>query len=370
MVQSLALAAIIAAILSIGVNAAVVKTWARTLHLVQRDDLSAVQAAHKRPTSRLGGLGVLIGFGASSILLSYLTEDITPILLLISVLPLFLAGLLEDMGKDQSPRRRLFAAVISAVFAVILTHTWIKETGLPVVDPALSFLPIAWGITILWSAGVCNAFNLVDGVNGMAGFLALSISIALGYIAWTAGDILMAHIVIILAAAITGFLIFNWPWGRIFLGDAGAYCIGHLLAWISIMIAWRSPSISYTALCLMFFWPVADTFLAMWRRSRRKKKMMHPDYLHAHQFVMRAIQLRWKTTLTLANSITIVVLAPFFLPPIITGIILADQSSLSFLAWIVYGAIFFVSYLVGIRWVRRQGWRKKRSMSADYVLRK
>lgn len=360
MVQSLALTATIAVILSMGINAAVVKTWARTLHLVQRDDLRAVQAAHKRPTSRLGGLGVLIGFGAASILLSHLTENIIPILLLISALPLFLTGLLEDVGKDQSPRRRLFAAAISAVFAIILTHTWIKETGLFWIDPALTIIPIAWGVTILWSAGVCNAFNLIDGVNGLAGFLGSSISVALGYIAWTAGDILMAQVAIVLAAAIAGFLIFNWPWGQIFLGDAGAYSIGHLLVWISVMISWRNPSISYTSLCLMFFWPVADTLLAMWRRSRKKQKMMHPDYLHAHQFVMRAIQLRWKMTLSLANSMTTIALAPFFLPPIFTGAILADRSDFSFLAWIVYGAVFFISYLVGIRWVRRQGWRKKR----------
>lgn len=360
MVQSLALAAAIAALLSMGINAAVVKTWARTRHLVQRDDLSAVQASHNRPTSRLGGLGVLTGFGGASLLLSYLTKDIIPILLIISVLPLFLAGLLEDMGQDQSPRRRLFAAVISAVFAITLTNTWIKETGLPGADLAISILPIAWGITVLWSAGVCNAFNLVDGVNGLAGFLGSSISVALGYIAWTAGDILMAQAAIVLAAAIAGFLIFNWPWGRIFLGDAGAYSIGHLLVWISILIAWRNPSISYTALCLMFFWPVADTFLAMWRRSRQKKKMMHPDYLHAHQFIMRAIQLRWNMTLALVNSLTTLVLAPFFLPPVLTGVILADRPNFSFLAWIVYGVVFFASYLIGIRWVRRQGWRKTR----------
>lgn len=370
MVQSLALAAAIAATLSMGANAAVVKTWARTLHMVDRDDLSAVQAAHNSPTSRLGGLCVLTGFGTASILLSYLTENIIPILLLISVLPLFLTGLLEDIGKHQSPRRRLLAAVISAILAIKITHVWIEETGLLWIDPALSVVPIAWGITVFWSAGVCNAFNLIDGVNGLAGFLAASISVALGYIAWSEGDILMAQVALVLAAAIAGFLIFNWPWGRIFLGDAGAYGIGHLLVWVSTLIAWRNPTISYPALCLMFFWPVADTFLAMWRRSRKKKRMMHPDYLHAHQFVMRAMQIRWKMKISLANSMTALVLAPFFLLPILTGVILADQPNFSFLAWILYGAVFFISYLVGIKWVRRQGWRKKRSISVEYVSRK
>lgn len=107
-----------------------------------------------------------------------------------------------------------------------------------------------------------------------------------------------------------------------------------------MLIAWRNPGVCYAAVSLMFFWPVADTFLAIWRRSLRNKKMMHADYLHAHQFIMRAMQIRWKMPLARANSATTVVLAPFFLAPIFSAVFLIDRPVLALGAWIAYGALF------------------------------
>lgn len=367
MAENFALAALISAVLSLGINRVVVRATDRTPLSDQRNDLGAVQAAHSRPTSRLGGLGVFTGFGAGSLLLSHVTGSLLPILLLISALPIFLAGILEDLGNGQSPRRRLLAAATSAVLAMGLSQTWVRETGVYGLDHLLAIIPMGLGLTVLWSTGVCNAFNLIDGVNGLSGFLASVISMALGYVAWTADDILMTQIAIVLAVAIAGFLIFNWPRGTIFLGDGGAYTIGHLLVWISVLICWRNREISYAALSLLFFWPVADTFLAMWRRSRRSRKMMHPDYLHVHQFVMRAIQLRWKLPLAQANPATTLVLAPFFLTPVLSAVCLVSQASLAFLAWLLFAILFTASYQVGIKQVRRQGWRRLGKQADDFV---
>lgn len=215
MVESVTLVASIALALSVGINAVIVRSSNRTPRLSRRDDMNAVQAAHSHPTPRLGGLGVFIGFGAALLLLSYLTTELIPIHLLISALPIFSAGLLEDLGRRQSPRRRLFAAALSGGVAIAVLHTWIKNSGLSGIDLLLAIPPIGVAITIIWSAGVCNAVNLVDGVNGLAGTLALSISAALAYIAWSAGDVLMAQIAVALAAGITGFLVFNWPRGKL-----------------------------------------------------------------------------------------------------------------------------------------------------------
>lgn len=127
MAENFALAALISAVLSLGINRVVVRATDRTPLSDQRNDLGAVQAAHSRPTSRLGGLGVFTGFGAASLLLSHVTGSMLPILLLISALPIFLAGLLEDLGNGQSPRRRLLAAATSAVLAMGLSQTWVRR---------------------------------------------------------------------------------------------------------------------------------------------------------------------------------------------------------------------------------------------------
>lgn len=144
MAETFVLAALMSAALSLGINRAVVRASDRTPLWAQRNDLGAVQAAHSRPTSRLGGLGVFTGFGAGSLLLSHVTGSLLPILLLISALPIFLAGLLEDLGNGQSPRRRLLAAAISAVLAIGLSQTWVRETGLYGLDHLLAITPLAW----------------------------------------------------------------------------------------------------------------------------------------------------------------------------------------------------------------------------------
>ncbi|WP_449042343.1 MraY family glycosyltransferase [Paracoccus sp. (in: a-proteobacteria)] len=357
MAHGFVLAVAVAAVLALGINAVAIKSLDWTSSCARRNDLDAVQAAHCRPTARVGGIGVFAGFGAAVLLLGYFANEILPILLLLSALPVFIAGILEDLGRHIRPLGRLLAAMVSATFAAMLTGSWVNATGLDGLDSLLTILPVSLALTVLWSAGLCNAFNLVDGVNGLAGFLAASIAAALGYVAWSAGDFFMAQIAGILAAAIAGFLVFNWPFGRIFLGDAGAYSIGHLLVWISVLIAWRNPGVCYAAVSLMFFWPVADTFLAIWRRSRRNKKMMHADYLHAHQFIMRAMQIRWKMPLAKANSATTVVLAPFFLAPIFTAVSLIDRPVFALGAWIAFGALFVAAYLIGIKQVRRRAWR-------------
>jgi UDP-N-acetylmuramyl pentapeptide phosphotransferase/UDP-N-acetylglucosamine-1-phosphate transferase len=113
--------------------------------------------------------------------------------------------------------------------------------------------------------------------------------------------------------------------GRIFLGDAGAYLLGHTLCWIAKAILTLRPDIPTFAILLIFFWPVADTLLAIWRRKSNRTTTDQPDRLHFHQLVMRYLEIRFlgRQKRRLSSLLTLIVLAPMLLSPQALGFIYA-----------------------------------------------
>jgi UDP-GlcNAc:undecaprenyl-phosphate GlcNAc-1-phosphate transferase len=328
-------------------------------HLRDRDDLRSVQCAHVHVTPRVGGLGVVAT--TLVVLVFVVAEEHQPYFTLfaVSLLPVFIAGLSEDLGWRVTAFGRLCAAGVSAVLAIALLRIWIPPLALPGIDMVFQIAPLAIILTVLWSTGVCHAFNLIDGVNGFAGALGLLIAVGLTLVANQAGAEGFALVASAIIPSVLGFLLLNWPLGRIFLGDAGAYSLGHVLVWLAIGLAWYVPDVSALALALMFFWPVADTMLAIGRRLRKGRPVGAPDRLHFHQLVMRALLLISAGRLSrgAANSTTTLVVLPLAALPIGAGIMLWDRPGAALMAWLVFGVTFFGAYLAGVRVFRAGPWR-------------
>jgi UDP-GlcNAc:undecaprenyl-phosphate/decaprenyl-phosphate GlcNAc-1-phosphate transferase len=343
--------------LSFGISCALVATRKHHMSLFGRNDLRAAQALHEVPTPRIGGLAIMVSMLA--VLLLAAQTDVIYGLIGLTLIPVFLAGLAEDLGFRVTPQGRLLAAAGSAWLATLLLEVWISPSGIPAVDVLLALAPFAIPFTLLWSAGVCHGFNLIDGVNGLAAGTAVAIALGLWTVAVSVDEPMLAHLALALVPAILGFLALNWPWGRIFLGDAGAYSIGHLLVWVAILLAWRVDEVSPAALSLMFFWPVADTFLAMLRRRRTGKPFDVPDRMHFHQVTYRflAARLRGRLRPLWINSLTGLILVPFTGLPVVVAVLLWDRPFLAVLAWILFGAVFVGVYVGSLRYVRRRSWR-------------
>lgn len=323
--------------------------------MTRRDDLRARQRAHSAPTPRVGGIGVLAGVVAALMLAP---ADYLPFLAVFAatLVPVFAAGLAEDLGFRVRPAGRLAAAAASAALAVGLLGVWIPPAGLAPLDVLLVLPVLAIPATIAFASGICHGFNLIDGVNGLAAGTATAISVGLWLVADRAGVPLVGTVAFLLIPALLGFLALNWPWGRIFLGDAGAYGIGHALVWLAILLAWRAPQATGLALALMFFWPVADTFLAIWRRRRTGRRYDVPDRLHFHQLVYRALVLTLPDTVARRwiNSLTGLVLLPFAVGPVAAAVMLWDRPMAALLAWVGFAILFVASYLAGM-WLFRRG---------------
>lgn len=326
-------------------------------HTSRQQDVTAVQAAHEVPTPRIGG--VALAFSMAVVLLYLVPESLRPTTMLFALtcLPVFLAGVAEDLGHGVSPGGRLLAAAISSALAVALLGQWIEGTGLPLFGWIFGVPVAAILLTVLWTSGLCHAFNLIDGVNGLASGVAILLALALAGIARQAGDPLLASMIVMLIGALLGFFVCNWPYGKIFLGDGGAYTIGHVLGWLAIILAGRNPQFSVAAMVLLFFWPVADTLFAIWRRIARKRPTYLPDQLHYHQVVMRGLEILslGRGRRSLANALTAPILLPFAGAPMLAGFLLWDRPEAALAALLIFGIAFVASYTALVRFLYHRG---------------
>jgi len=314
---------------------------------------SAVQSAHRDPTPRIGG--VAIG-GALVVSLFFappaVMDNYGPFV--ISLAPVFAAGLADDLGYDVRPRWRLLAAAFSSLIAITLLQMWIPRVDVPIVDEIIAFAPVGILLTVFATSGVCNAFNLLDGLNGLSAGTGVLVAVGLASIAYAGGEPGFGQLTILLIAALAGFLAFNFPFGKLFLGDAGAYSLGHILAWFAILLVNRIDDVTVWAVALVFFWPVTDTMFAIYRRSRAGRKVDQPDRLHYHQFVMRALEILWlgRRRRHIANPLATLLMMPLIAMPVVTGVLLWNKPLEAFSAAMVYGVLFIGSYFAGIRFVK------------------
>ena len=322
----------------------IVMTKQRHIHRTARVyALQAVQCSHRHPTPRIGGLAVLAGGIVAAYLFNGLYGDMLWLALL-AASPVFLAGLLEDTGFRASPGSRLGAAMLSGGIMVLLTGQTIHSGVAPGIDLLLGFFAVSALFTVLVTAAICHAFNLVDGMNGLAIVISLMAVLSLALIAIAVGDYPVAAMAGGIGSAVLGVLFLNYPFGKLFLGDSGAYTVGFLIAWTGILLIARNPDVSNWAVLLTIFWPFMDTTEAVARRFLRNTSLAKPDRLHFHHLVMRMVKpsLRTEAHSYLANPLTTLLMLPLVAIPAILGVLTANDNQ----AAIVCLTLCILAYVV------------------------
>ena len=273
--------------------------------------------------------------------------------LLVSSIPVFLGGLGEDIGFDIKPTQRLLASLVSAALAGILFGYWVPYVDFPGLRFLTSMSLISVSITIIVSGGICHAVNLMDGLNGLSICWAICAASAMATIALSLQDMAVFRLLLLLIGASIGILFWNFPLGKIFLGDAGAYTLGHVLAWIALLLMNRHPEISPLSLLLIFLWPITDMLLSMLRRKRSGKPIGQPDRLHFHQTVMRLLEIQFfnRSRRNLTNPLGTLIILPMAIAPMVLAVVLKTQTGAAFIAFWGFVALFAVAY----RWALRRG---------------
>lgn len=320
----------------------------------ERDDLLAVQASHTGDPLRLGGVAVVAGLLVGASLLAGRSAGTYTFLLLASLLPVFLTGLWEDLGHGVSPMWRALAAVVSSAVAVAFLGLWVARADMMGLDALMAFAPAGIMITILIGGLFCHSVNLIDGMNGFAAFTVILTAVGISLVAYEIGFLQVAVLALLLAAGTIGFTLLNWPVARLFLGDAGAYGLGHVVIWLANSVIASSSEVAVPAIWLILFYPFADTIHTVFRRVVDGKKVTEPDRMHLHHKVRRGIEIVWigKDRRHISNPLTTVLMLPFVAGPIATGVMLWDQPVRAWYALGLFSIVFGMSHLAIVALVK------------------
>jgi UDP-N-acetylmuramyl pentapeptide phosphotransferase/UDP-N-acetylglucosamine-1-phosphate transferase len=314
------------------------------------DKPGAIQGFHTRPTPRVGGIGIYLGLWLAVPLVGEAEVRNMLFTILLASTPAFAMGMLEDVTKRVGVMPRLLATFTSGALACGLGGVVITRLDIPAIDTALSVMPLAIIFTAFAIGGVANAFNIIDGLNGLASGTATIALVAIAFIAAQEGDISLMFTALVLAGAIVGFGAVNFPWGKLFLGDGGAYFAGCALAWLAVLLPMRNPAVSPWASLMVCGYPVAEALYSIGRRWLGRRSPGQPDRAHLHSLIATRLQHQLRgLDATLQNSaVSVLMWACAAIPALLSVTFYARTS------WLVLGAAgCLVLYHFLYRWVAR-----------------
>ncbi len=262
------------------VGVRIVREWARR-HRVM--DLPSPRTLHTKPTPRGGGLAVVLTFLAGSWLLYPHQGGEVPFDLMLGftlgAIAIAAISLLDDLRA--TPRFVRFTVQSAAAIAVIVAiESWEWE---PVASPGHSVWSwIVPAVTFLWLTGLTNAYNFMDGIDGLAAAQAVLAGTAWAIVGWISGLPMISSIGILIAAASAGFLAHNWPPASIFMGDVGSAFLGFSFAVLPLMAGRVHHRLALIGPLLV--WPfLFDTAFTLLRRLIRRENIFEAHRSHLYQ---------------------------------------------------------------------------------------
>jgi UDP-GlcNAc:undecaprenyl-phosphate GlcNAc-1-phosphate transferase len=335
--------------LSLG-GAVLVTLWARRRGtdwgIVDRPD--GLRRRHDRPIPRVGGVAIFVAAALGLLAPAALASD--PGLpevfvgtalgaLALGAVIMFLVGLVDDVRTLRA--RTKF--VLELIVAAGVCGAGIRLGALTLGEGMTFSLPpvLDFALTILWFVGITNAFNLIDGHDGVAGGVALLALATISYAAVVNGNEGVAVVSLALSGAVLGFLLFNLPPASVFMGDAGSLFLGFSLAGLGLVAVRGGPddAVPMMVPALALGVPVLDTALAIVRRFLRGDSFFRPDRGHIHHRLHDLGYPRTVVTLLmwgLAAIFSLVAVMLLTQDPILTaiGLTLAVTVSLIAVRWL------------------------------------
>jgi UDP-N-acetylmuramyl pentapeptide phosphotransferase/UDP-N-acetylglucosamine-1-phosphate transferase len=258
-------------------------------------DLVGIQKIHLQPVPRIGGIAIVSGMLAVPLAIYLFHRDVAlhsyarPMLFaILAGMPAFIAGLVEDITKTVSVRARLIATFFSALLGAWMLGASLSRVDVIGLDTLLQFTPFSLVVTAIAVGGVANSVNIIDGFNGIASGSMIVFLAGIAVLAHQAHDPLVLQLSLIGIGAALGILALNFPTGRIFIGDGGAYLLGFWLAEMAVLLVARNAHITPWQLLAICAYPVSEVLFSMYRRRIiRKSAPGAPDRLHLHTLLYR-----------------------------------------------------------------------------------
>lgn len=265
---------------------------------------SGPQKIHAGDVSRLGGLSIFLTILFMSVINFYENQNFYMLFLIISI-PVFVFSFLEDITQSISPNLRLLGSVLSSILFIIISNTVITKVGFDTLNFVLNYKLIGIIFTILCITYLIQAFNIIDGLNGLSLITSILVFVSIGFISYEVNEKTIFYLSISLIFILFGVLIFNFPFGKIFLGDSGAYIIGlYVSASIIILFEKNSDLFPFVVVQILIY-PSYELLRSFLRRGlSSKKSIFQPDKKHLHSILYTKNLLKYSFSRLKTNCIS------------------------------------------------------------------
>ncbi|EJM70713.1 UDP-N-acetylmuramyl pentapeptide phosphotransferase/UDP-N-acetylglucosamine-1-phosphate transferase [Pseudomonas sp. GM50] len=269
-------------------------------------DIPNERSSHSVPTPRGGGVAIVVAFLLALPVFTGLGLLSTAALygLFGSGLLVAIIGFADDHGHIAA-RWRLLGHFIAAAWALF----WLN--GLPPIELFGITIDLGWFgniLALVYLVWMLNLYNFMDGIDGLASAEAISVCLGMCLVYWFSGNLELIWAPLILAAAVSGFLWWNFPPARIFMGDAGSGFLGIVLAFLSVQAVWAAPQLLWSWLILLGVF-IVDATWTLIRRLLRGEKVYEAHRSHAYQYASRCYGSHQAVTLSVV-TINILWLTP------------------------------------------------------------
>jgi len=241
---------------------------------------------HKEIKPLLGGLSLYLACVVAIIIFIPVTSKLAAIILGSTIIVLL--GLVDDI-YNINPSLKLFGQILAAVVLVLLNHHHFQVL-LDYLQKKLYLPhPVSLAFMVLWIVLMTNAFNLIDGMDGLAVGTAAIITIGMAVVAGIKGQFSLMAVMLVVLGACLGFLPYNFPPAKIFMGDTGSMLLGFLLGTLYLHLIATEPFSASLVLAsaFIFAYPVIDTVFAIIRRLLSGQPIFQGDQGHIHHLLLR-----------------------------------------------------------------------------------
>jgi UDP-GlcNAc:undecaprenyl-phosphate GlcNAc-1-phosphate transferase len=305
---------------------------------------------HSGKIPRIGGIGIMVGcflaFGLSIIIIKALVPGSVRVLpsfyvVMVAGMGYQLLGLADDFRNLRAKFKFIIQLALAAV--VVASGYYFRSVEIPVAPYVLRLGLVGPVLTVFWIVGIANALNLIDGMDGMAGGIALIGSLVWATLYLKTGQYLPALVALSAAGAILGFVFYNFPPASIFMGDSGSLFLGYVLAVLPLLgdpyDGIKTGLVPAITICLI---PILDTFAAILRRWRLGVSFFTPDMYHLHH---KLLNLGFSARQVLAIIYSFCGLLGF---SVLVGVYATPMLSFWLMmgSWAVWGAVFVLLHFL------------------------
>ncbi len=308
-------------------------------HKVGAIDIPNSRSSHATPTPRMGGLAMSLSLVIACII--YLPHDSFLLAFLSGLFVVVVTGAIDDVA-EISPRWKFVGQGVAATLFVYLSGLKIEHVGDIMGLGNIELGNASGAFSVFCMVGGMNAFNLSDGLDGLAGGMAAIAAVFFGYFAWLVQGHALLIIAISLLGVIVGFLRENNYPAKVFMGDSGSLMLGYVLAVLLVALSQSAPTLPVTALAMVVTLPLLDTLLVMTRRVCHRHSPFLPDRTHLHHRLL---------SLHLPHPAVVVIMYGLMIIFGLLAIALKDQPDWEiFLALMGFGLLVFAG-VSGLQYV-------------------